>query len=139
MLPGSQGAGLLKHPTPWEPLEGTFSFIFNSVRLANLNNIIDFLCSWSNPSQDEHSCLAPLRGGVSSLEIYIHTHLCCQLILIDFALSVQMNSFVILSQHAPKLVFLAVIFKSLLTFKLLSSKRSSSIKFMKYPCTSSHS
>lgn len=81
--------------------EDTF-FIFNSAHLANLNNIIDFLCSWTNPSQDEHSCLAQLRAGVSSLEIYIHTHLCFQLILIDSALSVQMNNFVLFFATCPQ-------------------------------------
>lgn len=49
---------------------------------------------WTNPSQDEHSCLAESKAGVNSLEIFIHiTHIWFQLILIDLALSVQMNHF----------------------------------------------
>lgn len=77
----------------WAPHGHTF--IFNSVCLANLNNIIDFLFSWTDQSWDEHSCLAQLRGSVCSPEIYIDSHLCFQLIPIDFTLSVQMNNSVI--------------------------------------------
>lgn len=77
----------------WAPRGHTF--IFNSVCPANLNNIIDFLFSWTDQSWDEHSCLAQLRGSVCTLEIFIDSHLCFQLIPIDFTLSVQMNNFVI--------------------------------------------
>lgn len=67
----SWGAGFLKDPTPWEPLTDTCSFLFNSMLLANLNNVIDFLCRGANPLGDGHSCVAQWRGGMSSLEVYI--------------------------------------------------------------------
>lgn len=92
---------------------------------------------WTNPSRDEHSCLAQSKAGVNSLEIFIHTHTHLFSAYSHWLGIVCINEQFL--QHAPKLVILAVIFKSLLIFKLLSSKRSSSIKFVKHPCVSSHS
>lgn len=122
------------YPIPsslWAPHGHTF--IFNSVCLANLNNIIDFLFSWTDQSWDEHSCPAQLRGSICTPEIYIDSHLCFQLIPIDFALSVANEQFRYFCSMHPSWPFQQLFFKRMLIFKLLSSEEGSSATFIKNP------